>query len=427
MVPQEEKLRGALWGAIAGDALATPLGGMSRGHIHSAFREIRGYTDPGPALKGKESSWKKPGLYTASSQLALLLAFTEGQSTRGSYDPAPHVAAAALHGGGPCGIFRHPDALLLDTIQHCQARIEGRDQSRDPRIDLLPPLHLFLPLLALRSRRGPSLLLDSLRLARFITPDILSMAASAILVSILDELLNSSDRRVPVDLVIDAAQRTLREIRENPAPIFDLKLNPETLAVKAALVVSVVELLKRGVTPAAAEAPICAHAMGFLKHNITRATVNHPLTLAPYILSFFISHSQDPGPGFFAAAAEGGAAGTLSASAGTLWGALHGAEAVPPELRDGLVNKSRIAKYIDAIARGRTRDVTVKDFLDSEASLTQKEREELQARLRHVKVKEKKQKTKNDRERELNRHVVESWTKLDKAKWKKREKDPYSE
>ena len=32
-----------------------------------------------------------------------------------------------------------------------------------------------------------------------------------------------------------------------------------------------------------------------------------------------------------------------------------------------------------------------------------------------------------DRERELNRHVVESWVKLDRAKWRKQKKDDYSE
>ena len=56
-----------------------------------------------------------------------------------------------------------------------------------------------------------------------------------------------------------------------------------------------------------------------------------------------------------------------------------------------------------------------------------KEREELNARLRHVKTKVKKPKDAGDRENRLNRHVVESWTKIDKAKWRKRDRDGYSE
>lgn len=425
--PSGERMRGAFWGAIIGDALATPMNGLSKGHIHSIFREISGYTDPGPALKGKENSWKKPGLYTAPTQLALLLAVLEGKSRRGDNDPASHIAAAAQQGGGTCGIFRHPDALLLDLIRHCQARSEGREQSRDPRIDFLPPLQIFLPLLALRPRHGPALLLDSLKAARFITLDYHAISAVAMLISILEALFANPEPKALLELVIDTSRNTLKLIRDNPAPTFDLKLNPDTLAEKASHVADSIELLHKATSLPDAEQLICVHARTLLKHNLTRATVNHPLTLAPYALAYFTGFREDTARGFFTAAAEGGGAGTLASTAGTLWGALYGAEQMPGELKDGLVNKTRVGNYIDSVASGKSGAVTLKDFFDSESALTRKEHEELQAKLKHVKVKEKKQKSGQDRERELNRHVVESWTKIDKAKWKKRKKDDYSE
>ena len=58
---------------IAGDALGSPLEGMSRGHIKSCFGPLSGYADPEPALKGKMDRWKKPGLYSSISQFMLML------------------------------------------------------------------------------------------------------------------------------------------------------------------------------------------------------------------------------------------------------------------------------------------------------------------------------------------------------------------
>ncbi len=421
-----EKIRGAFWGAIIGDALASPMSGLGKGHIHSVFGEITGYTDPTPALKGKESNWKKPGLYTAPSQLALLFSLSAADSRRGDIDLISLVARAAQHGGNPGGIFRHPDALLLDMIGHCSDIAEGRESSRDARIDLLPPLGLFLHL-AVRPRRGPSFLLDSLRLARFITADTHAIAASAMLAGILAELITLDDTEVPPELFIQKSRDVIAALRRESAAIFELKINPETLAGSGEHVANAIALLAKAGSAEEAEPLICEHARGLLKHNITRATVNHPLTLAPFALANVCFPGDGPGSVLYAAASGGGAAGTLASTVGTLAGALHGEDDIPESLKDGLVNKTRIGAYLNAIASGRTGADMMKEFLDSEAALTRKEREELQARLRHVKVKEKKPKPGRDRERELNRHVVESWTKLDRAKWRKQKKDDYSE
>ena len=54
------------------------------------------------------------------------------------------------------------------------------------------------------------------------------------------------------------------------------------------------------------------------------------------------------------------------------------------------------------------------------AHMKKKELEELKAKLKHVKKKQKKAPpTRAEKEKELARHAVESWTKYDKARWKK--------
>ena len=75
---------------------------------------------------------------------------------------------------------------------------------------------------------------------------------------------------------------------------------------------------------------------------------------------------------------------------------------------------------LDALAAGAVSPEALDDFIRSEASLTGKEQEELKARLRHTKKKQRSgPRTRAEKEKELARHVVESWTKYDRARWKK--------
>ncbi|RPI89409.1 MAG: ADP-ribosylglycohydrolase family protein, partial [Spirochaetales bacterium] len=64
-----DKNTGILLGALTGDALCTPLEGLSAGHIRSVLGHIGDYADPEPALKGKMDRWRKPALYSSLSQM----------------------------------------------------------------------------------------------------------------------------------------------------------------------------------------------------------------------------------------------------------------------------------------------------------------------------------------------------------------------
>ncbi|MCL2026341.1 MAG: hypothetical protein FWG92_06010, partial [Leptospirales bacterium] len=86
----------------------------------------------------------------------------------------------------------------------------------------------------------------------------------------------------------------------------------------------------------------------------------------------------------------------------------------PAALIDGLVNRRRLLSIVEAIANGSASDRLIGEFMDSELSLTAKAFEEFKAKNKN---KEPKKKAKTGKV-ELP-HTVESWTKLDKAKWKK--------
>jgi hypothetical protein len=85
--------------------------------------------------------------------------------------------------------------------------------------------------------------------------------------------------------------------------------------------------------------------------------------------------------------------------------------------------RKHLAAYIKGFpyaAKYRVQLVTVKT--EKEALVLLKEIQEKNAKLKHVKVKTKntKKKSRKDIERELSALVVESWTKLDKAKWRRK-------
>ncbi len=424
-----DRAAAAWWCGILGDALGSPLNGLGKGHIRAALGKIDGYIDAWPALKGKETRWKKPGLYTAASQMALVVYLADKEKRKGDTGFISHIAAASRHGSGPHGIFRHPDLLLREMIRRCAALDEGGNDAPSGRAaDLAPPLLLFLPFATHPFRRSGNLVLDTLAFAAMVTRDEYAAAGSAIMVSVLASLLGASTVIDGVaDLVIEAAKTATEAIAGNPPRIFDLKFNPQRMAEKSLHLLRAMEIACRGEGPGTCEKEICEHAGNLLGHTITHASVNHPLTLLPFALSFFKAHIGVPRDALFRAAEEGGAAGTLASTVGVLLGAHLGVNAVPQRLRDGLVNRGRMEQYVERASSALPLRFSMEEFLDSESALTVKEQEELNARLRHVKTKEKKPKVPRDRENSLNRHVVESWTKLDRAKWRKRDREDYSE
>ncbi len=122
-----EKSTGILLGAIIGDALCSPLEGLSPGHLRSTLGRITGYMDPEPALRGKLDRWKKPALYTSLSQMALIVLMA-GKTARGLdterlmeiLRESPPVEGSAF------GIFRHPgraERALLERASGGKADI----------------------------------------------------------------------------------------------------------------------------------------------------------------------------------------------------------------------------------------------------------------------------------------------------------------
>jgi ADP-ribosylglycohydrolase len=400
---------------IIGDALGSAVDGMTRGHIHAHFRNSTGYIDPEPALKNKLELWRKPGLYSSITQLMLIMAMASprrgpcADAFRRAVASSPEVA------GYDYGIFRYPGAVERDFI------VRMKDPARNPQTPEQPCARI-IPAMTFLSFRNNSILdhiLDIMAAVRLFTLDLSTLAAALIYSSFLRSMADGgAPGAEPIRASITAAAEITDAIESNSAAIFAGAVNPATLTRELRTGISILEETASADTIRSAEEIIIAHVNRRLKTPVTRATVNIPAALVPYSLAI---SSLDTGAQIplSTAVSEGGSTAALAAMTGAI-GACRNDREPQTELISSLVNRKKILALVDALSAGSITPAAMADFIRSEASLTAKEHEELGARLKHSRKKPKKGPlTQAEKENMLTRHAVESWTKYDKARWKK--------
>lgn len=414
-----ELISGAILGAVIGNALGLACNGMSKGHVAACFRGDGSYPDPGSALKNRMEQWKKPGLYGSTAQMMLLAGTAAGKGKNWFADFSAHAATGAVQGESEWGVFRHPwpaERIFLRSLRNAATGVA--DHGPGPIADASPAL-VLLPLALSSALPAERLMLESVIAQRAFTSDVSCIAAGAVLLACVRRMLG--ERGAPLLETASLAAHELCALAEGAGPqIFSLRVNPDEFAAHARAITRCLDAIAACRSVEEAETTIVAHASPMLKTAVKRATVNHPALLAPY--GIFLCSVAEPGEALWRAFREGGAGSLLCMIAGAITGATGGIESLPERLRSDLVNKNRIAAIAAAVQDGVRRPLTASEFIESEAALTAKENEELAARTRHLKPREKKPKTGRDRERDLSRHVIESWTKLDRAKWKKQQR-----
>jgi hypothetical protein len=409
--------RDIMLSVITGDALGTPLDGMGSGHIKSCFGSLSGFTDPEPALRGKMERWKKPGLYSSISQLMLLLSVSRDRRGRCVETFARMMASSRSLSESGYGIFRNADAAESGFIAACRERRPAPAQSPLVSARIIPTL---API-ALGALPRPELMEETVRFLRLFTADRQTIAAGLLYAFLLDALAGGGAD--PVRAAVDCASELGALIAgESSALVFAAGVNPDALLGEVRVLADILSFLGGCGSVRTAEDIICAHLNGSLKNRITRATINMPAALVPFAVSFASIHRED-GDLPYRAAAEGGSSAPFTAIVVSLAAPCRGTVAVPEALLQGLVNRRRIVSIVDELAGGSPSPSLAEDFIASEASLSAKAEEELRARNRHSRKKpDRKTPSRADREQALARHVVESWTKLDKAKWRRERK-----
>lgn len=412
----QDRKKGIIIGATIGDALCGPLEGFGPGHIRSIFGRITDYTDPSPALKGKPERWRKPGLYSSISQMIMLMLLT----ARKGRDMDMRAFVRALENnppveGHPFGAFRHPGAAERSLIER-----PSRSQETVPSIGCARTAAIAAAAsTVMKTENSPRL--EALQGARAFTRDCHSLAAALVFGALLDSLVTVAG--LPphsglFELASASAGETARTIDSLSGQVFAAGINPETLLCAVMDFRRLFDHLAPLSAHDEAVRAICTTVNLHLASPVTRATVNHPLALPPYALVLCAMHRDLPGEALYSAASAGGSCAPLGSLCGMLAGAAAGTDWIPPALLAGLVNRRRVLAMAEAVAGG-AHSGDARDFLAGEALLTGKEIEEFTARNRHRTGSSGKKRERKDPERELSRHVVESWTKIDKARYKK--------
>ncbi len=423
----QDKIKWMLLGTVVGDALGTPLDSLSRQHIKSIYKTINNYTDAAPALKGRLDQWKKPGLYSSAAQLMILLSIyaisnkhIDARKFIQFNKTLPETA------GNEYGIFRHPSQVIKHFVQNTKP------------INNAPGLPAFSSACArsaiiLIPLAIPDLLPDDNYIANLVSfslmlnKDMYSVAGSLIINTLLRRIIKESVSENILTLAADALSSLHKNLEILSAQLFDSGIIPDYLHNSLRDYSNIFTAIVKIKDIASAEKAIYTYVNTKIKTPITRATANHPLAIIPFSIFFTDLHLNRPSEIIFRAAECGGSTSVLCALAGAFSGSVNGQYGIAENLLEELINKKRIINLAEAISGGKrsnelVHNELVRDFLQNEASLTSKEIQEKNARLKHVKIKSKKPKSRQERERELSAHVVETWTKLDKAKWKKKSK-----
>ncbi len=413
-------IRDILLGSITGDTLGAPLDGLGEGHIHSVFKSIDGYPDNFPAIKGKPERWKKPGLYTANSQLLLYLSSIMAGEKVCSRQRM-ETLFADIRGTGELltGNLRHPSRTVIRAFRRLD-NPEEVSSSHDAGGDILP----LLPSLLCLEHVGEEAFMASI--TSFISffshnPIVLATCLVTIHLYSLAKGRASTGTLNAVDDALLAAEKAMEEANRFSHVIFDSGWNPSTVNEYITQVHTLLARIKETTRIEQAS----GHIINFINNNqktpVTRPTVNHAFSALCWPCAFAMYHdnAQDF---IFRLVQSGGSTGTCMPVAGALLGLYCGAGQIPRVLIDELVNRKKVLSMVDTIAGSNVPANELVQFMQNESSLTGKEDEERGSRFKRVPEKKPRKKPGKDRVDQLSRHVVESWTKYDKAKWKKQKK-----
>ncbi len=416
----DDRIMNILLNSIIGDALGSTFDGLSRGHTASIYRDSPGYFDP-PVKKTGTEKWKKPGLYTSMSQLMLIssMSMERGRFKKKAF--IENIRRSPKVENTPWGIFRHTgmaEKKFLDTILNSAISPLTQNYSS---ARLLPPVIS----LSFGRMSENDLVHDSAAMMSLMTMDYHTISGGILLSSLLNHLL-SMESPLLKDLLLSALSisRGLRAIIEKNSPdIFSLRLNPDMLSAAADSYSDILSEIIDAPDKLKAEEMITRKISRLMNSNVKKASLDHPLAILPYTLYLFHSYQDDEKKFLHTMAKEGGAASALTSIAGAVSGAFPDNFTIQPELTGQLVNKKKIASIVETIVSGRKTAHFIEDFLISESLLTKKEMEEFNAKQKKDKKGAKSVKNRKNIEKMMTTHVVESWTKLDKARWKKTRKN----
>ena len=406
-----------LLNTIIGDTLGRPCNSMSAGHIKSSIKNIKTYIDSEIALRDKLEKWTKPGLYSSTSQFIILIgaSFIRNKFNKKKFIEIiknyPELENKNLR------IFRNTEQVEDIFLINSKKTISSDSTPEIPTAKIIP----FVIPSSLLNQNKEICIYNSIEIISLFTRDISTISGGIILSLVIHSLINNKNNSLQkiITIAIECCDYIIKIIDTKPENVFNLKINPDSLLTFVNIYHNIFQEIQNTKN---AEEIICSIANKTLKNSVKRANLNLPILLIPYTFFLINKYSQNPTTILFNLLYHGGQTSTMLTIAGAIVGCIHGTSNTPIDLTNHLINKKKIISILKNILTKEFSNDLITEFIESENLLTIKEEQELKAKLKHYHKKKKKKKSKKEKNNELTKHVVESWTKIDKAKWKKQRK-----
>lgn len=405
---------------IAGDAVAYPLEGLTSLHIKSVFKKLESIVDPEPALKGKMEKWRKPGLYSSVTQFAIILCssvISNRKKPLGAIEDFERkVAGTPEISDSQSGIFRgcsNQEKIFISKLKN-----PGKEHPDQPApVSRIIPAFISAGFTGLDTSR---IISSAVSFSRKFSGDIHTTSALALYAKTVSRIIEEEkDASDIIECSIECADEILENINSAPGAVFDMGINPDRIVSSVSIYSDLFKKIFSSKTSDEAVAAIVAALNKELKSPATRPTIDHPLCILPFAV-YLSCREWGADESIFINAMNGGTGCAYLSTAASLYGA---AADIQPDtgIMSQISNKKRISAIIDSFSNMETDEDLIDDFISSEYSISMKEIEELRSRTKHLKA-QPKEKSKYDITSQLSKHVVESWTKIDKARWKKEKK-----
>ncbi len=376
-------LKAILKATIAGDAAGYPFEGMKQGHIKSHFKNSEIFPDIAPALKNKMEQWKKAGLYSSISQFLIILLHFRRQNHIDRENFIRYMSRLPEIPERPLSFFRAPGGVETNFIERMQNK--GAGKISDHSSSRIIPLAL-VPATIPGGKKN--IMEETLSLINLFTKDSTTMAASVLLTFILRALCEKGANSF-AQTVSESIGTAISYMEELQSTIFQHGVNPNYIIDESKFIQSMVQRGMEEETPENSEKFIVEMLNRKKGTSITRGTVDSPALILSMAIMLNLHYPGND---------------NIIEITAKLGG-----------------NSSPLTALTAMIAEAGTKTNLAK-FSEIETSLTQKEMEEYKSRnKRNKKAKITSRTNKKSGER-TSKHTVESWTKEDRAKWKKEKK-----
>jgi hypothetical protein len=394
------------------DVFASPFQNMSAGHIKTGYKRESVYFDNREAQKDHLDRWRMPGLYSSIMQMSIL-SYYIGKEKITETNKIEEIIVQIFN--SPERAFetlRFPTGCIRNFVLPYNAEIQ--------KVNIYPCSVSVLLTSVYSAAIAPKKITPAqlfFFLAIFTCNS--DCAAAVLFFDTVVRRLEYSESLSYYAISEDSINEIISKKNEILPAAFSFGINSDSVEKSIHHLLIIMSYYSKYDIIEAQDKHL-NYVNTLFQTPVKRLTIDHPLILIPFAISLAEKSKEDSAYLPEMCSLEGGETILLSCLTSILRNDIDISE-FDKKYQNRLVNKNLISKTIDAIVKSRVPIKQIIDFFDNENKLTEKENETRLSITKHVKkkTKEKPKKSKITREQELSQHIVESWTKRDKSRWKK--------